>query len=112
MKRKLIVIIGLTITVLILTGCITPKRETGTLIKEGKVTAIQHDVIFGGTFTDWRDDIYFDDGTVLSSQGKDLSLIVINQTGRFYFEKNYFEYDDAWYKFDNFIRVEYFDDGI
>ena len=93
-----------------LSGCTTPNRETGTWIKEGIVTKIEYDVIFGGTFTDWRDDIYFDDGTILSSQARDLSSIRLNEAGRYYFDKNYFEYDGYYYKFDNFIRVEYYDE--
>ena len=109
MNSKLIVIMGLIITILLLTGC-TNNRETGIRMIEGKVVKIDYDDIFGGTFTDWRDIIYFDDGTIVWSQERDLSTIELNRTGRFYFDKNYFEYDDSWYKFDNFVRVKYLDD--
>jgi len=97
----------LVVSILCLSGCTTPNRETGVRVKDGIVTEIVYDDIFGGTFTDWRDIIYFDDGDVFFSQGRDLSSIELNRTGRFYFDKNYFEYDDCWYKFDNFVRVEY-----
>ena len=108
MSRKIIVIIGLTITVLFLCGCTdSVNRETGTWIKIGKVTKIDYNRAFGGTFTDWRDDIFFEDGTILFSQDKDLSSIRLNETGRFVFEKNYFTYDSHRYRFDNFVSVSY-----
>jgi len=112
-------LILLFVVVLIITGIIMftvvkdglPKRVSGTRTIEGvAVVKINSDVVFGGTFTDWRDDIYFSDGTMVSSQGRDLSSIQLNRTGKFYFDMNYFEYDDCWYEFDNFIRVEYYDD--
>jgi len=105
--KKEIIVIGLFITVLFLTGCNSNEHETGTRTIEGTVVRIEYDNAFGGTFTDWRDIIYFDDGTIVWSQDRDLSTIELNRTGRFYFDKNYFEYDDYWYKFDNFKRVEY-----
>jgi len=108
--NKELLIIGLLISTLLLVGCTTPNRETGIRIKEGKVVKIEYNVPFGGTFSDWRDDILFDDGTWLFSQERDLSSIELNRTGRFYFDKNYFEYDGRDYKFDNFIRVVYSDD--
>ena len=109
MQRKLIVILGLTFTVLLLAGCIHT-NETGILVKEGKVTKVRYDVIFGGTFTDWRDEMYFDDGTMLMIQNSDLSNIRLNTTGRFVFEKNYFDYDGHRYKFHKLLSVTYYDD--
>ena len=89
-------------------GCTDPDRETGELIKEGRVTKIDYDVIFGACFTDWRNEIYFDDGTVLwTDSDDDLSCIKYNMSGVFHFEKNYFKYEQAWYKFNDFQYVEY-----
>lgn len=105
MPRNLIVILGLTITVLLLSGC--AERDTGILEKRGQVIKIEYDVVFGGTFTDWRDDIYFDDGTILWVQGGDLSIIEYNKTGIYRFRKNYFEYDGTDYEFHKFIGVDY-----
>lgn len=106
--KKILFFISIILIILLFSGC--QERETGRWVKEGKVIKINYDVIFGGTFTDWRDDIFFDDGTVLSSQARSLSGIELNRSGLFYFDKNYFEYEGAYYKFDNFIRVEYLDD--
>ncbi len=104
--KKLILIVGLIVLTLLLCGC--NERETGELVITGKVTHIEYDVIFGACFTDFRNEIYFDDGTVLwTDSNDDLGCIVYNLTGIFHFEKNYFKYEDAWYKFNDFLYVEY-----
>ncbi len=95
----------------LLSGCVTPYRESGTRIKIGKVVHIDYNNVFGGTFTDYMDVIYFDDGDILQSQNRNLSNIELNRSGIFYFDKNYFEYEGVWYTFDNFNKVEYFDEG-
>ena len=103
-----VIIIIMLLSVGLVSGCTELSgRETGTWVKIGRVVKINDDVVFGHTFTDWRDDIYFDDGTILESQGADVSSIQLNKLGRFFFEKNYFTYDGSRYKFDNFMRVEY-----
>ena len=106
MSGKIIVILGLTITVLFLCGC-TNQNERGTLIKEGTVTEIEYDIVFGGTFTDWRDELHFKDGVTLWIQDSDLSNVPIGEYARYIFEKNYFEYDGIEYKFYKLIRIEY-----
>ena len=105
-KIKLLIFISLLV---LLSGCIEfDQRETGELVKTGKVVKIEYDVIFGACFTDWRNEIYFDDGTVLWTESDDdLGCIKYNLTGVFHFEKNYFKYEDAWYKFNDFQYVEY-----
>lgn len=105
--KKIIGILGIILIFSLVSGCTT--NERGTWKKHGTVIKINEDVIFGGTFTDWRDDIYFDDGTILWSQENSLFGIQLNRSGWFYFEKNYFTYEDFQYKFDNFLRVEYDD---
>lgn len=101
-----ILVIGVVILLTgLLSGC--AERDIGILEKRGTVTKIEYDVIFGGTFTDWRDDIYFDDGTMLMVQGGDLSIIEFNRTGIYRFRKNYFEYDGVDWEFHKFIGVEY-----
>ena len=98
--------IGICLSLIFLSGC--AERETGELVKTGKVVKIEYDVIFGACFTDWRNEIYFDDGTVLWTDSEDdLGCIKYNLTGAFHFEKNYFKYEDAWYKFNDFQYVEY-----
>ena len=109
-----IIIIGVTLfvawlTYMIATSDFSSDRETGIWMKEGAVVKIEYDVPFGGTFSDWRDDIYFADGTMISSQERALSSIELNRNGTFYFDKNYFEYDGREYKFDNFKYVIYDD---
>ena len=80
----------------------------GILIKEGRVVHIEYDVIFGGCFTDWRHEIYFDDGSILWTDSDDnLTCIQYNLTGIYKFEKNYFYYEECFYKFHDFIEVEY-----
>jgi len=107
---KKVFIIGLAISVLFLSGCIdSANRDTGILEKKGTVIRIEYDVIFGGTFTDYRDDLYFDDGTMLMVQGGDLSQIELNRTGLYRFRKNHFDYEGARYKFHKLIGVEYLD---
>jgi hypothetical protein len=109
MKRNLIVIIGLTITVLFFCGCVET-NERGSYIKTGAVTHIRYDVVFGGTFTDYRDELYFNDGTMLMVKyDSDLSSIQLNRTGVFYFEKNYFNYDGREYRFHKLNKVIYDD---
>jgi len=103
----MVVLVVLSVIVVVVFSGGLPKRETGERIKEGIVVRIDYDVIFGGSFTDWRDDIFFKDGTILSSQGRDLSSIRLNESGKFYFDKNYFEYNECWYEFDNFRYVIY-----
>lgn len=104
-----VIVIGLSILLIgILSGC-ADERDSGILEKRGNVIKIEYDVIFGGTFTDYRDELYFDDGTMLMIQGGDLSTIELNRTGIYRFRKNYFEYDGTDYKFHKFIGVEYLD---
>lgn len=104
--KWLLVLIPLTI--LLLSGCTDmAQRETGTWMKEGKVIKIEYNQPFGGTFSDYYDYIIFEDGTHICSQRHSLSSIVLNKTGRFFFEKNDFTYNGVRYEFDNFIRVEY-----
>jgi hypothetical protein len=99
-------ILTIILLVLLLSGC--QEREEGELIKEGRVTKIEYDIVFGACFTDWRNEIYFDDGTVLwTNTEDDLDCIKYNLTGIFHFEKDYFKYEDAWYKFHDFQYVEY-----
>lgn len=108
MKTKLIVIIGLVIMIMFLCGCNHSQRETGELTKYGKVMKIKEDVIFGGTFTDWRDELYFNDGTILWIENScDLSSIELNRSGTFFFEKNYFTYDGVDYEFHEFRYVRW-----
>jgi len=107
-----VLIMGLLIVCIIFTvmlsGCIGNERETGELVKEGRVVDIRYDVVFGACFTDWRNEICFDDGTILWTDSDDnLSCIKYNLTGIFYFEKNYFKYEQAWYRFHDFLYVEY-----
>lgn len=107
---KKVMIIGLFITILLLSGCIeSGNRDRGILEKKGSVYNIEYDVIFGGTFTDYRDELYFNDGTMLMIQGGDLSTIECNKTGIYRFRKNYFDYEGSRYKFHKFIGVEYLD---
>jgi len=104
----ILMVIAIILLLVISFACDYPERETGELIKVGKVVDIKYDVIFGACFTDWRNEIYFDDGTVLWTDSQDdLGCIVYNLTGEFHFEKNYFVYEDAWYKFNDFLYVEY-----
>jgi len=108
MTRNLIVIIGLIISILLLSGCIEiPYRDNGIFEKMGAVKKIKYNVIFGGTFTDWRDELYFEDGDCLWIQGGDLSQIELNKTGVYRFRKNYFDYEGYRYKFHKLLGVEY-----
>ena len=102
---KKVIFALLTITLFLLCGC--AERDIGILEKRGEVIRIDYDVIFGGTFTDYRDDVFFADGTMLMVQGGDLSVIEFNRTGIYRFKKYYFEYDGVDYKFHKFIGVEY-----
>ena len=105
---KKIIAIGLIISILLLSGCVeSGNRDRGILEKKGSVYKIEYDVIFGGTFTDYRDDLYFDDGTMFMVQGGDLSIIEFNRTGIYRFRKNYFDYEGVNYKFHKLIGVEY-----
>lgn len=106
--KKILLMVGLIFSFLLLSGCQT--RDNSIWCKHGTVIKINEHIIFGGTFTDWRDDIYFNDGTVLSNQEGSLYSIQLNRTGWFYFEKNYFTYEGVQYKFDNFVRVVYDDE--
>jgi len=95
---------------LISTQVVFPERESGKLIVDGAVTEIEHDIIFGGTFTDWRNELHFEDGTELwIDRDCDLSGVKIGIPGRYTFEKNYFKYDGAWYNFHILKGVQYFD---
>lgn len=106
-NKKVWLSIILLLVATLLSGCVH-HNETGILIKEGIVIDLEYDIIFGGTFTDWRDEITFEDGTCLwVKYDSDLSSIELNKFGRYYFEKNYFEYDGCMYEFHKFIRVEY-----
>ena len=79
MLENIIIILAI-ISILLLSGCInSANRDTGILEKTGKVVKINYDVIFGGTFIDWRDDVYFDDGTMMMVKGGDLSIIEFNK---------------------------------
>ena len=95
---------------LVFNQIIFPEREGDTLIVDGAVTEIEHDIVFGGTFTDWRNELHFDDGTELwIDHDCDLSGVKIGIPGRYTFEKNYFKYDGAWYRFHILKGVQYFD---
>jgi len=104
---KGIIAVGLIITIMMLSGC--AERDTGILEKKGEVVKIEYDVIFGGTFTDYRDDLYFNDGTMLMVQGGDLSQIELNRTGLYRFRKNYFDYEGSRYEFHKLLSVEYYE---
>lgn len=111
MKRKLIVIIGLIITVLFLSGCLN-NDDTVKYTKIGKVKYIEYDVAFGGTFTDWRNEIVFYDGTCLFTKyDDDLRWIEYNRTGKFYFDKTSREYDGWTYTWYDFQGVEWIDEN-
>lgn len=105
---KIIIAVGLIITILLLCGC--AERDTGILEKKGEVIRIEYDDYFGGTFTDVRDNIYFADGTCLWIQGGDLSIIELNRTGIYRFRKNYFEYEGVDWEFHKLLGVEYLND--
>ena len=88
----------------------TVGREKGELVKMGTVTKIEYDVIFGGTFTDWRHDMFFEDGTILWVETRnDLSRVKIGISARYVFEKNYFTYDGIKYEFHDLKAVQYLD---
>jgi len=90
-------------------GCIQG-NDIHDYYKEGIVVDIDEDVIFGGTFTDWRHDIKFADGTKLWLEHEtDLSKIRLNEYGRYHFKTNFFTYDDCKYEFYNLIDVRYND---
>ena len=112
-KKKLI-IIGLVFTVLFMciSGCTGKNNQ---MVKEGKVMKIEYDNAFGGTFTDWYDALYFEDGSIVWVQEReqDLSSIRLNTTGKFYFEKNYFTYNKGVeYKLHKFEGAIYYDNPM
>ena len=79
--------------------------------KKGTIIEIDRDVVFGGTFTDWRHDLHFNDGTVLwLDHDSDLSLIRSNVSGMYHFKTNFFTYDGSRYEFYKLIDVRYYDD--
>jgi len=108
---KKILLVGLIITILFLSGCVGQNNK---MIKEGKVIKVDYDNSFGGTFTDWYDALYFDDGSIVWVQEReqDLSSIRINITGKFYFEKNYFTYNNVKYKLHKYEGAIYYDNPM
>jgi len=110
LKLAMSLIIIFIIFALISTQVVFPERESGTLIVDGAVIEIERDIIFGGTFTDWRNELHFEEGTKLwMDRDCDLSGVKIGIPGRYTFEKNYFMYDGAWYHFHELKGVQYFD---
>lgn len=106
MKWLLILIIPL----FILSGCISG-NDVHDYYKEGVVTNIEYDIVFGGTFTDWRNELIFDDGTKLwIDRDSDLSMVRLNELGMYHFKTNFFDYDGCKYEFYNLIDVRYYDD--
>jgi len=99
----------LLIPLFLLSGCVG--NDVHDYYKEGMIIEIDRDVIFGGTFTDWRHDVYFDDGMKLwLDHDTDLSMIQLNKTGMYHFETNFFDYDGTRYEFYNLIDVRYYDE--
>ena len=99
-------LIGITI----LSGCIHT-NDVHDYYKKGIVTEIEYDIIFGGTFTDWRDELHFEDGTNLwIDKDSDLSIVRLNESGMYHFKTNFFDYDGTRYEFYNLIDVRYYDD--
>ena len=79
--------------------------------KDGSVTEIEYDIVFGGTFTDWRNELHFDDDTWLwIDKDSDLSIVRLNVSGAYHFKTNFFTYDGRRYEFYNLVDVRYYDD--
>lgn len=99
----------LIIPLLLFSGCISG-NDVHDYYKEGIVIEIEYDVIFGGTFTDWRNEIIFRDGTRLwIDKDSDLSSVRLNESGRYHFKTNFFDYDGIKYEFYNLVDVRYND---
>ena len=110
MKKSKLDIIFITVVILTLMTMgfvFYNSSEPDLLVKYGSVRRIEYDVVFGGSFTDWRDELYFKDGTVLWCQDSDLTGIVRNVNATFYFEKDYFTYDNYDYKFHRLVNIVY-----
>lgn len=91
-------------------GCISG-NDVHDYYKDGVVTEIEYDIIFGGTFTDWRNELHFDDGAKLwIDKDSDLSQVRLNESGMYHFKTNFFEYNGCKYEFYNLIDVRYYDD--
>ena len=107
--KKIIILIGLIISVLLLSGCMSDKY-VNSYYKEGIVIEIEYNIIFGGTFTDWRDELHFEDGTTLWIKDSDLSVVRLNESGMYHFKTNSFDYDGREYKFYKLVDVRYDND--
>jgi len=95
------IIIGLVFTTLLLSGCLN-QNDKGELIKIGRVTNIRYDFMYNTNY------VYFDDGTVVLTYNDDnLTSIRFNVTGRFVFQKIYYEHKDVLYLYHDFKHVEY-----
>ena len=109
MKEILVIVISI-LCVGSLSGCIGG-NDVHDYYKDGVVVEIEHDIIFGGTFTDWRNDMHFEDGTKLwIEHDSDLSSVRLNKSGMYHFKTNFFTYDGCKYEFYDLIDVRYYDD--
>ena len=98
------------ILLILLSGCIGG-NDVHDYYKEGVVIEIEYDIIFGGTFTDWRNEITFEDGINLwIDKDSDLSDVRLNESGMYHFKTNFFDYDGSRYEFYDLIDVRYYDD--
>jgi len=104
-----IILIVLIFSILLLSGCMSD-RYVNSYYKDGIVTEVEYDIIFGGTFTDWRDELHFEDGTTLWIQDSDLSKVRLNESGIYHFKTNFFDYDGREYKFYKLVGIRYYDD--
>jgi len=109
MNKKIILFCMLLLSVGLLSGC-TSDKYVNSYYKDGIVTEVEYDIIFGGTFTDWRDELHFGDGTRLWIKDSDLSIVRLNESGMYHFKTNFFTYDGREYKFYKLIDVRYYDD--
>ena len=101
-----IFISGLAIAILVST--FVHGNDVHDYYKTGIVTEIENDISFGFSFTDWRNDLIFADGTRLWIEHDcDLSKVRFNETGIYHFKTNFFEYDGSKYEFYNLIDVFY-----
>jgi len=106
MSEKILTI-GIVILITgLLSGCIN-KDATMPVTEIGIVYKIEEDRIVGGTYTDWMDFIYFENGNIYAIYRGSLDLIELNRTGIFTFEKRFYvngDYTDKYYKL---IEVKY-----
>lgn len=96
------------IPLMFLSGCVS--NDIHDYYKDGVVIGIDEDVMFGASFTDWRHDVCFDDGTVLwLERESDISKIRLDEFGEYHFVTNFFEYEGTNYEFYRLIDVEYYE---